>query len=283
MEYKILTQEEIDIKTRNIKRQKIHGKPKEKFRQVIFREMATNYVISSYGRLISLNYRGNTGKVVVMATKLTKCGYVSATLSIDGIHYDVLIHRLVGEAFIPNPENKPEINHKDGSKVLNYVWNLEWSTSKENIDHAWKTGLKQALHGNEITNSIYQESQIIEVCDMLERNCGSFEEISRATGVSSFIIRCVLHGRSWKHISCNYDFSKYTGGRDLDSYEKSIHTACKMLESNEYTIQEISNATGLGYGAVINISTGRNHRKISSMYNISNYKSKSPRARTLSK
>lgn len=64
-------------------------------------------------------------------------GYVRVVLYKDGSGNSQFVHRLVALAFIPNPESKPQVNHKNGTKGDNRSTNLEWCTSRENISHAW--------------------------------------------------------------------------------------------------------------------------------------------------
>ena len=67
------------------------------------------------------------------------------------------VHRLVAEAFIPNPYKKRCVNHKDGNKINNHVDNLEWVTHQENTIHAWETGLQmmtpERCHKNKVNSS----------------------------------------------------------------------------------------------------------------------------------
>lgn len=75
-----------------------------------------------------------------LTTRVNNRGY--CTVSFNNTTY--MVHNLVAKGFIPNPENKPEVNHIDGNKLNNDVINLEWVTRKENINHAFRTGLNKA-------------------------------------------------------------------------------------------------------------------------------------------
>lgn len=98
------------------------------------------YEVSNTGKVRSNNYLGH-GKQKELS-QWNNGGYLRVTMRENGKSIKRLVHRLVAEAFILNPENKPEVNHKDGNKLNNNVDNLEWSTRKENLDHADATGLR---------------------------------------------------------------------------------------------------------------------------------------------
>lgn len=100
------------------------------------------YQVSNYGNVRSLNYK-RTGKSKILKQQKHKSGYLKVNLYINGSMRTYLVHRLVCEAFIDNPENKPEVNHVDGNKGNNAIDNLEWTTRSENQIHAWNNGLKE--------------------------------------------------------------------------------------------------------------------------------------------
>lgn len=109
------------------------------------------YIISNYGEIISLpRYKENNSKLQYVPPKeicryINKYnGYIYVQLWNNSNYKNIRLHRLVAENFIPNPENKCQINHIDGNKQNNRIDNLEWCTASENIIHAYKTGLRKS-------------------------------------------------------------------------------------------------------------------------------------------
>lgn len=193
MEYNFINNNYIDFNNRDL------------IRWVYINGYKTKYMVTINGEVISI--RKDTKKILKPC--IDKDGYHHVMIYLDGIAYNRSVHRLVALAFIDNPDGKPEVNHKDGNKNNNHASNLEWTTTKENIGHAWDTGLSNAKIGTEHPESIYSDKQIKKVCKMLENNKYSMKEISEKTKVSYTVVKQIKNRVLWKHISSNYNIEKY--------------------------------------------------------------------------
>lgn len=110
------------------------------------------------------------------------------------------IHRLVAEAFIPNPDNLPQVNHIDGNTFNNSVDNLEWCTAKKNIEHSVNMGLHAV--GENVKYSKLTEKQVVEIRNTYicgDRNWGAMP-LSRKYGVAPTTIRNIVKEKKWRHI-----------------------------------------------------------------------------------
>lgn len=126
------------------------------------------YQISNLGRVKSLGneYRK---KEKYLKLQYSRDGYQRLGLRKSGVAKCEYIHRLVAIAFIPNPLNKPQVNHIDGNKQNNKVNNLEWVTPFENTHHAYKNNL--VPHKNEKT----PKKTLLKIIDFCEMNIQNIE------------------------------------------------------------------------------------------------------------
>lgn len=106
------------------------------------------YQVSNFGniRSIQTNHGKYQEKALPSRTRSETCTYQYVQLWLKNKLHTEAVHRVVAKAFIPNPENKPMVNHIDGNKLNNHVTNLEWATCSENHKHAFNTGLRNANH-----------------------------------------------------------------------------------------------------------------------------------------
>lgn len=125
-------------------------------------------------------------------------GYICVSLIKNGKTKFTGLHRLVANAFIPNPENKPQVNHKDGNKHNNSIDNLEWATIVENIQHAFDTGLNQAKKGEKSHLSKLTEKEVLEI-RALGKSVSAIE-LGLKYGVNNQAIYKILSRQRWKHI-----------------------------------------------------------------------------------
>lgn len=141
----------------------------------------------SYNKLTNVKVKGK-----LLKNMLYKGGY----LCVDITNKSKKVHRLVAESFIDNPNNLPCVNHINGIKTDNRVENLEWCTIKENIRHAWETGLCKKRVGEKIGNSKLKEQDIL----FIRSSDKSYNELAKIYSVDKSLIPLVKKRKIWKHI-----------------------------------------------------------------------------------
>jgi len=145
-----------------------------------------NYIINDKGEIYStLSSRNIKGSI-------DSKGYVTIILrKKTGAKKSIFLHQLVAKMFIPNPENKPQVNHIDFDKSNNCVENLEWCTMKENIKHYYNNPI--------VTNRKLSLDQIELIKELVKDRTWTYKKISKRFGISeSYVYKIV------KNIRCNY-------------------------------------------------------------------------------
>lgn len=133
-------------------------------------------------------------------------GYCSVKLFREKKGYQKAVHRLVAEAFIPNPENKPQVNHKDLNKRNNYAVNLEWVTNGENMSHAIRNGANKTRNSKLRMNEKYRMGLYQMTCLFQPSLNELLDELALKTGKSkSEMVREAAWEYVYKHTADKED------------------------------------------------------------------------------
>lgn len=154
-----------------------------------------NYEVSNHGAVRRVHKKTPTYRV--LKNNVIKDGYLRVDLSHKSVAKHFSVHRLVAEVFLPNPENKPVINHKDCNPANNHVSNLEWATVRENTIHARDNGLLPDKKGENAGGAKLKPENVLEIRSKGLKHKTEF--ISRF-GISVQTLYDIVERKSWTHI-----------------------------------------------------------------------------------
>lgn len=245
--------------------------------QIYFNGLCSKYFIRSDGSVLTSNTcdegQLKFRKVCELSSRnKSGKGYLCVHLSVNNKSWTLLVHRLVAMAFIPNPDNKPEVNHIDGDKWNNKVDNLEWNTSSENMAHAHKMGLHIVLRGEEKGKLCkINTKKATRICQLLEENKMSIREIANDVKCTKNIVHNILLREAWTHISKNFNIDNFSVNERNKLTLKDAKKICEKLSSGLYSIRDISNEMGIPYSRVNDIKQRKTWCSVSCNYDFKNY------------
>ena len=219
-----------------------------------------DYTIDEKGNIYSKRKRK------YLKQTINKFGYCQVTLQKDKYKKMFSVHRLVAQAFIPNPKNKPQVNHIDSNRQNNNVKNLEWVTAKENKKHALDNNLLKPRKCEENGRTAYTNDMINDVCRLLEESNLTIKEISEKTNVGVDTIYGIRSKNIWNDISKNYKIHKDLIPPSVYKKEQII-LVCELLEKG-YSQTDIQKKTGVKLTTISNIKNKKRWVSVSKKYKI---------------
>lgn len=156
------------------------------------------YQVSNLGRVKSIQGK----REGFIKPEINIGGYLTVHLRVNHKNLNRVVHRLMMKAFIPNPENKPFVNHKDGNKLNNSFENLEWCTASENRKHAYDTGLCKACPpiGEKNAQGKLKTEDVLSIRVLLKYTNLRDKQIGEIFNVSQVTISQIHRRQTWRHI-----------------------------------------------------------------------------------
>jgi hypothetical protein len=203
----------------------------ETFKTVIIDGIDTHYQVSDHGRVF------NKTKQKFLKPRSHTSGYEQVSLYINKEEYRFYIHRLVMLTFEPDhPEEYNQVNHIDGDKTNNYLYNLEWCNNSLNQLHAHETKLKIAKKGIDAHNAKFNEKFIHKLCGYLSSGLNNYTIMKIEPKADADILYRLRNRISWTHISSEYSFPdvKNNNRGETNPFNKysndTVHEICKLID-----------------------------------------------------
>lgn len=188
-------------------------------------ELGDFYEISSFGRVRNVI----TNKILASCVK--ENGYYQVNLNKQGGRKKYYIHRLVAIAFIPNFDNKPQVNHINGHKNDNVVNNLEWVTAKDNMSHCYAIGLRNQL-GSKNHMAVLSEDDVTKIKELYTVNKVKQSDLAKQFNVCKQTINNILHGKVWSQVIGDDEIKIHS------SKQGENNSQSKLTENDVITIKK---------------------------------------------
>lgn len=215
-----------------------------------------HYFISDTGKVFSTK----SGIMKELATHPCRKGYLRINFTNGNYRKSYKVHRLVAEAFIPNPEGKPQVNHINSVRDDNNVDNLEWATASENTLHGVRYG--DVASGEDSHAALFTNSQVLEIYNRLV--AGEYaRDLAKEYGTSFQSIDCIRRKTTYKYVTEglpevprmslageNNSQAKLTNNQVVEIYTRIL---------NGETQADLCREFNMSSGAISNIKTRKRH------------------------
>ena len=190
------------------------------------------YEVSNKGRIRSTSYKGTR----ILRPSKTKRGYLNVIFCVNQVKVHKLVHRLVAETFLGNPNNLGQVNHINGNKEDNSVENLEWCTQEYNNFHAYNTNLLNRYEDR--PEAKLTKELVLQIPELIKQGATT-DDLKNLFQVSRRCIDNIFEGKNWTGLGI--DFTKLKPCRKLRNKPSKFQMGNTVLNSSN-NIQSQCNA-----------------------------------------